>query len=55
MGQMNKLEQGEKEKDIFTNWYMDRNLESAEDAVAFSLWELNRLLDRVISLLGAKQ
>ena len=52
---MNKLEQGEKEKDIFTNWYMDRNLESAEDAVAFSLWELNRLLDRVISLLGAKQ
>jgi len=52
---MNKLEQGEKEKDIFTNWYMDRNLESAEDAVAFSLWELNRLLDRVISLLGTKQ
>ena len=52
---MNKLEQAEKQKEIFSNWYMDRNLESAEDAVAFSLWELNRSLDRVISLLGTKQ
>lgn len=52
---MNTLEQAEKQKDIFSNWYMDRNLESAEDAVAFSLWELNRSLDKVISLLGKKQ
>ena len=52
---MNTLEQAEKQKDIFSNWYMDRNLESAEDAVVFSLWELNRSLDKVISLLGKKQ
>jgi len=42
------LTKGEKEREEFMEWSMDRDIEDSQFSIAYSLWQINKTLERLI-------
>jgi hypothetical protein len=49
------LTRGEKEREDFMQWSMDRDIEDSQFSMAFSLWQINNALDKLTKAIKEKQ
>ena len=48
------LTKGEKEREEFMEWSMDRDIEDSQFGMAFSLWQINKNLEKLIKTIKEK-
>ena len=46
---------GERERELFDEWSYERNIEFWQESVAFSLWQINKSLDKLTKAVKEKQ
>jgi hypothetical protein len=49
------LTKGEKEREDFMQWSMDRDIEDSQFSIAFSLWQINNSLEKLVKATKEKQ
>jgi hypothetical protein len=48
------LTKGEKEREDFMTWSMDRDIEDSQFSIAYSLWQINSSLEKLIKIVKEK-
>ncbi len=48
------LTKGEKEREDFMQWSMDRDIEDSQFSMALSLWQINNSLEKLIKVIKEK-
>jgi hypothetical protein len=46
---------GEREQELFNEWRYERNIESWEEGIMFSLWQINKSLEKLVKATKEKQ
>ena len=46
---------GEREREVFDEWAYERNIEFWQESISFSLWQINKSLEKLVKATKEKQ
>jgi hypothetical protein len=46
---------GEREREVFNDWGFERDLDYWQESIAFSLWQINKSLEKLTKTIKEKQ